>query len=294
MNYIVFDLEWNNAYNYATNGFTNDIIEVGAIKLDEQLRVVDTFKQLIKPDHFKKLSSRCKNLTKITNEEIKKDGIPFDSAFSDFARWSEGEKSIFLSWSNSDLFVLVNNFKMYMGTMDIDFMDYYCDAQKYCMSFLDRENNNQIALSKCAEEMNIDFDTENLHRALADCYLTAECLKKVFDKDKLSSFVSECDPSFFERLMFKPYYLTSPKSKLFDLSTVNIECPNCGGSMKMVDDFPNVNKTFRGPTKCTSCKKLFWTYIRAKKTYDEVVVSVNSVAMNRKKAKRMNNNINKM
>lgn len=291
MNYIIFDLEWNNAYNYATKGFMNDIIEIGAVKLDEHLDIVDTFKQMIKPTNFKKLSSRCKNLTKITNEEIKEFGIPFDSAFSDFARWSEGDNSIFLSWSNSDLFVLINNFKAYMGTMHIDFIERYCDAQKYCMSFIEREDNNQIALAKFAELMDIDVDTEKLHRALADCYVTAEIFKKLFDRQKLESYTSECDNAFFERLIYKPYYITEPKSNLFDLDKVDIPCPACNGKMYPVNKMENVNKTFRGATQCESCKKMFWTYIRAKKTYDEVVVSVNSVTMNRKKARRMNNNI---
>lgn len=290
MNYIIFDLEWNNAYNYATNGFMNDIIEIGAVKLDSRLNIVDTFKQLIKPNNFKKLSSRCKNLTKITNEEIKEFGIPFDSAFSDFARWSEGEKSVFLSWSNSDLFVLVNNFRTYMGTMDIDFMEHYCDAQKYCMSFIDREDNNQIALSRFAEMMEIDVDTDSLHRALTDCYVTAEIFKKLFDKSKLDKYISDCDKSFFERLLYKPYYITEPKSRLFDIDSVDIPCPACGGRMQPVKHMENVNKTFRGATKCTGCGKMFWTYIRAKKTYDDVVVSVNSVTMSKKKARRISNN----
>jgi inhibitor of KinA sporulation pathway (predicted exonuclease) len=284
--YIIFDLEWNNVYNYAVNGYMNEIIEIGAVKLDEQLNIVDTFKQLVKPENFKRLSSRCKSLTKITNEEIKENGIPFDRAIRDFARWSEGEKSVFLSWSNSDLYVLTHNFKNVLGTLKINFMTRYCDAQKYCMSFLDRNDNNQISLANCAEIMQIDVDTEKLHRALADCYLTAECVKKVFDKDKLKSFTSVCDSSFFERLMYKPYYITEPKSSLFDLSKVEIKCPVCDSTMKPIKKFESVNKTFRGPVKCCNCKKAYWAYIRAKKTYDEVIVSVSTVEMNKKRAKK--------
>ena len=37
MNYIIFDLEWNNAYSYAKKGFMNEIIEIGALKLNEKL-----------------------------------------------------------------------------------------------------------------------------------------------------------------------------------------------------------------------------------------------------------------
>ena len=59
MNYIIFDLEWNNAYSYAKKGFMNEIIEIGAVKLNERLEIVDTFKQLILPKITK---NPCKSL----------------------------------------------------------------------------------------------------------------------------------------------------------------------------------------------------------------------------------------
>ena len=46
MNFIIFDLEWNNAYNYKLKRGMNEIIEIGAVKLDENLKVIDTFKRL--------------------------------------------------------------------------------------------------------------------------------------------------------------------------------------------------------------------------------------------------------
>ena len=154
MYYIIFDLEWNSAYNHAAHKFMNEIIELGAIKLDSRLRVVDTYKQLIYPHFTKKLSSRCKKLTGITNEEIQENAIGFTEAFRDFGRWSSGRGNVFMSWSNSDLYVLANNFIENTGSPKIGFIRNYCDAQKYCMSFIHRDEGeklNQISLSHCAE-----------------------------------------------------------------------------------------------------------------------------------------------
>ena len=39
MNFIIFDLEWNNAYNYKLKRGMNEIIEIGAVKLDENLKI---------------------------------------------------------------------------------------------------------------------------------------------------------------------------------------------------------------------------------------------------------------
>lgn len=287
MNYIIFDLEWNNAYSYVKKGFMNEIIEIGAVKLNENLEIVDTFKQLILPKITKKLSGRCKSLTNITNEELKENGVPFVDAIRDFSRWSRGDNNIFMSWSNSDLYVLTNNYQTLLGNLNIDFITKYCDAQKYCMSFIKRENNNQISLADCGAAFGIEIDVEKLHRALTDCYLTAECFKKVFDKEKLKGFVHDCDSSFFERLIYKPYLITKPVSDIFDVYKQELVCPICKSDMIRLKDFECVNKSFRCPAKCKKCGKTFWTTVRAKKTYDTVEVHQRSIEMNRKRAKKI-------
>lgn len=265
----------------------NEIIEIGAVKLNERLEIVDTFKQLILPKITKKLSGRCKSLTNITNEELKQNGIPFADAIKDFSRWSRGDGNVFMSWSNSDLYVLTNNYQTFLGNLNIDFITKYCDAQKYCMSFIERENNNQISLADCGETFGIEIDVDKLHRALTDCYLTAECLKKVFDKDKLQNYIHDCDSSFFERLIYKPYLIVKPVTQLFDVYKQELLCPVCKSQMVRLKDFECVNKSFRCPAKCKKCGKTYWTTVRAKKTYDTVEVNQRSIEMNRKKAKRI-------
>ena len=49
MDFIIMDLEWNNTYARKTKGFINEIIEIGAVKLDENLNFKDKFSCLIKP-----------------------------------------------------------------------------------------------------------------------------------------------------------------------------------------------------------------------------------------------------
>lgn len=287
MNYVIFDLEWNSGYSYVKKTFVNEIIEIGAIKLNNQLKIIDTFKQLIKPTSVKKLSSRCKNLTNITNEEIKQFGVPFEKAIGDFARWSNGDGNVFLTWSNSDLYVLANNCQDILGNANVPFITKYADAQKYCMSFLKRENNNQISLSNCCELMSINFDTQSLHRALSDCYLTLECFKKVYDREKLSKYIHDCSQTYFERLIYKPYMIEAPKSKLFNVYDVKLKCPYCASELERLRSYECINKSFRAPTRCQSCKKSFWTTVRAKKTYDNVEVSIRTVKMNYKRAKKI-------
>lgn len=288
MYYIIFDLEWNNAYNYKTKKGINEIIEIGAVKLNERLEVVDTFKQLIKPAMSKKLGSNFQRLTHITMDEIRENGIPFDEAFSDFSRWSAGKDNVFLSWSYSDLYTLVDNFKRFKNTADIDFITKYADAQSYCMQFIEGHSGNQISLSNCAEIFDVDVDTSSLHRALEDCFVTACCLRKVFDRERFSTFIKDCDTKFFERLVFKSYYLGNKDKSKFDVDSVDIACPVCNGRVEPVGIYEFVNNTFRNAGICNKCGKKFWLFIRAKQTYDEVVVSKRLVPISKSRAKHIN------
>lgn len=287
MFYVIFDLEWNNAYDYKLKKGVNEIIEIGAIKLDEKLNIIDTFKQLIKPRLSKKLSSRFKNLTHISMEEIDNSGIAFEDAIADFSRWSGGENSIFLSWSNSDLYVLIDNFKKFMGISSVDFIKKYADLQKYCQSYIENDNANQISLAHCAELFEINVDTENLHRALEDCYLSSECFKKVFNS-KFSEYVVDCDKAFFERLVFKPYFLTKNISEDYNVNNEVLNCPYCKSNMRVLKKYESINKSFRTVCECSTCGKKFWAFVRAKKTYDGIVVTKKINIMNKKRAEKFN------
>lgn len=292
MNYIIFDLEWNSAYAHSLHSFMNEIIEIGAVKLDEKLNIVDTYKQLIIPGFTKKLSGRCKKLTNITNEEIKENGIDFTEAFRDFARWSRGEDNVFMSWSNSDLYVMTQNFTQNTGSARLEFIKNYCDVQKYCMSFVKKEDNpdgNQIALERCAELFGINVDTDKLHRALTDCYVSAECFKKVYDRRKLSEYIKPCDSKFFERLLFKPFAITQEVYEDFDIQNVELFCPKCDGIIDMPDEFTVINKSFKGAVNCNYCMKPYWVFIRVKKLYDDYSVKTSFVEMNKKRARKISN-----
>lgn len=288
MEYIIFDLEWNNAFNYRTQKGINEIIEIGAVKLNENFEVIDTFKQLIYPRLSKKLGSNFKKLTHITMEEIRADGISFDEAFADFSRWSRGNDVVFLSWSNSDLYTLADNYKRFKNTSNVAFMHYYADAQSYCMQFISDHNGSQISLSKCAEKFGVDVDTAKFHRALEDCFVTAYCLEKVFDKDKFKNFIVKCDALFFERLVFKSYFINKPVYGDFDVNKVELKCPACSGTVSPFGKYEFSNNTFRNSGVCNECGKKFWLFVRAKQTYDELIITQRLVAINKKRARFIN------
>lgn len=285
MEYVIFDLEWNNSYDYKEKKGINEIIEIGAVKLDEELNISATYTQLIKPKLSKKLSKRFVDLTSITKEEIAEFGIPFKRAMHEFSEWAGSENIVFMSWSNSDLYVLVSNFKRFFGKTTVSFMKMYMDAQKYCQSFLD-DCKEQISLAHCAQRLNINIEEENLHRALEDCYAAAACFKKVFSKEKAESMIDICDDDFFGRLAFKPYIITKPVSKEYNFYKENFVCPECGEDLTRISDVQLVNNSFKTVFQCKNCQKKFWGFVRAKRLYDGVSTAKRITEMSKSKAKK--------
>jgi hypothetical protein len=42
---------------------------------------------------------------------------------------------------------------------------------------------------------------------LVDCYVAAACFKKVYDPALFEPYICDCSGDYFERLLYKPYYL---------------------------------------------------------------------------------------
>lgn len=273
MYYIIMDLEWNNSYVKSTQKFINEIIEIGAVKLNSKLETVDTFSELIKPVISKKLRSRIKNLTHITNDDIK-GGKPFSAVMADFENWV-GEDAVIMTWGDTDIRTLLSNYKMFLKKSSIGFIKKYVDLQKYCQCFIDMENVQQAGLSYAAQCLEIDTESFPHHRALDDSLLSAECLKKVFDNEKLSVHILNCDGDFYARLAFRPYVIKDKNDPLIDKSMFNCFCDICGGKAETLKNWKFTNQSFRGVFFCEHCNREFRVNLRIKKFYDRLDVKRN-------------------
>jgi len=101
--YIILDLEatcWERPDN---NNRTNEIIEIGAVKLDENANQVDTYQTFIKPTMNPILSEFCVKLTSIQQAAV--DNAPdFKTALMDFEKWicHESTNTALVSWGYYD------------------------------------------------------------------------------------------------------------------------------------------------------------------------------------------------
>ena len=75
MNYIVLDFEWNQPLTEQDTitdpfPFDSEIIEIGAVKLDETFAAVGEFKTLIRPQFYPHMNGAVVRLTKIRPQEL--------------------------------------------------------------------------------------------------------------------------------------------------------------------------------------------------------------------------------
>ena len=273
MNYIIMDLEWNNSFNKATQKFMNEIIEIGAVKLDENLVEISTFSELVKPVISKKLRSRIKNLTNITNEDVRA-GKSFSEVIDEFEKWV-GYDAVVLSWGDTDLRTLLANYKWFLKEESIGFINKYADLQRYCQCFINMENIQQAGLSYAAQCLEIDPDSFPHHRALDDSLLSAECFKRVYNKEKLTDFIKICDSNFYARLSFHPYIIKNKNDPLIDKSLFNCYCDICGGKVEVIKKWKFTNQAFKGVFFCENCNREFRVNLRVKKFFDYIDVKRN-------------------
>ncbi|MBQ9141052.1 MAG: exonuclease domain-containing protein [Lachnospiraceae bacterium] len=186
MNYIVLDLEWNqsNAGKEAENPeLTFEIIEIGAVKLNEEFHLLSEFSKLIKPQIYHEMHHITSKLIHMRMEELER-GKPFVQVMQSFLEWIGEEECTFCTWGPLDLTELQKNMRYYgMGALS-DGPIAFLDVQKlFSIAFEDRKTRR--ALEWAVDYLGIEKDIP-FHRAFSDAYYTAKVLEKIEDKSVLA------------------------------------------------------------------------------------------------------------
>jgi inhibitor of KinA sporulation pathway (predicted exonuclease) len=112
MNYIIVDLEatcWENR-----KGRKSEIIEIGAVIVNDQRQIMDEFTAIIKPVIHPTLSDFCTTLTTISQEMVDQ-GLPFIEALENFKSWinSFGKEYLICSWGYYDKSQFISDCKIH-------------------------------------------------------------------------------------------------------------------------------------------------------------------------------------
>lgn len=181
MTHIVIDLEMNpvrREFREVRKFLIDEVIEFGAVKLDENYRQVDEFQCYVRPQ-FGEITKHITKLTGITNETVA-DKAGFVEEFGNFFEWIGGWDMRIYSWSPSDINQLRSECAYKLPDFDVRRLErQWIDIQK---EFDDRLGlHNNLALKYAVGAMNRNFEGTQ-HTALADAANAAAVLALMQDE----------------------------------------------------------------------------------------------------------------
>ena len=198
MNYVIFDLEWNQGVSHGEKHDKRlplEIVEIGAVKLNDEREMIGEFSQLVKPQIYHEMHSITRKIIHLQMEELEK-GKPFEEIMPEFLEWC-GDDTIFCTWGTLDLLELQRNMEYYhMAPLNDRPIKYY-DIQKL-FSLAYEDGKSRRTLEYAIDILNIKKDIP-FHRAFSDAYYTA----KVFDKIE--------DPLVLEKFSFDTFIVPDCK-----------------------------------------------------------------------------------
>ena len=173
MNYVIFDLEWNQSntgMEPETEAIPFEIIEIGAVKINDKGVIIGEFNEIVKPVVYHEMNFVTSKIINIEMDELEK-GRKFTETAKLFLDWCGTEEYMFGTWGGSDLVVLQRNMKFHRMPPLSDGPIPYLDIQKlFSIEYEDGKSRRSLeyAVDFLNFEKNISF-----HRAFSDAKYTA-------------------------------------------------------------------------------------------------------------------------
>ncbi len=195
MNYIVLDLEWNQASeanDERSKMLAFEIIEIGAVKLNSRMETMDTFHERIKPQVYGEMHKVTERLIQIHMADLKNCRI-FTEVMEDFLHWC-GDSVMFATWGPMDLTELQKNMVFFgMEPLGIGPLRFF-DVQKlFSIAYEDQKSRKSLEYAVNYLGLSVG---EPFHRAISDAVYTAQILQQIKDPIALQrvSFDTFCLP----------------------------------------------------------------------------------------------------
>lgn len=290
MHYVILDMEWDGAYCKQHKRFVNQILQIGAVKLDEKFNIIDIFDVTIKSSISKRISKRFTELTGIT-KDMMLEGISLSDAVDKYNAWL-GDDTITITWSNSDLYTIAENEKFLLEDKKFK-VEKYLDLQVFIqgeLRLLGHEIKSQISLAAAAELLGITTENYDLHTAKDDSLLCAAILKKHYNSSTFDGLIKDTsNPEFYKQLHFRPYYLTSINDDRIKKETLVFHCEKCESKLRRTTKWKHHNNWFNASFVCEDCGKKFVCRVSYRQTYDNLIIKRRILEPKIKQDKENNN-----
>lgn len=261
MNYIVFDLEWNQSPDgkKCTNKkIPFEIIEIGAVKLNEEREVTDVFHRIIRPQVYTWIHDSIRDVIHVDYKDLR-DGISFPQAAREFLEWC-GTDYAFCTWGNQDLTELQRNLKYYDMICLLPGPVFYYDVQKL-FSWFHEHKKLRRGLEYAVDTMRIEKG-QRFHRAREDAEYTAEIFRRM-DRDTVMPYFSvdvfqnprkrkeelHISYPFYDKYVSREF---ADKEKIMkDREVTSTRCPLCHFPAKRkIRWFVNNSKSYESISLC--------------------------------------------
>lgn len=176
MNYIIFDLEatcWENDRKRQ-----NEIIEIGAVKLNERLKIVSDFQIFVKPALSPQLSDFCKQLTSISQADVDA-AMYFPQAIRQFQEWIGNEPHVLCSWGFYDKNQLQKDCALHQ--IASEWTDNHISLKHQHGRMIGRERG--VGIERALTMLKLPLEGTH-HRGIDDAKNIAKIFVKIFDQLK--------------------------------------------------------------------------------------------------------------
>jgi len=200
MQYIFLDLEMNQPYKIdpltkrLLPGEINkivpqEIIEIGAIKLNEDLENIGEFQSFVRPDVYMKLHPKISDMTKIKIKDLYT-GQYFGKVLKSFTDWIGNESCIIYVWGREEKQVLIENIQFHRIRFEyVPWLDSIINLQKKANEIYRRQyGRNDIGLKRMLTHYKIPIDIKQ-HRAINDAIYLSRIFIKMFCRLRYKSIM---------------------------------------------------------------------------------------------------------
>lgn len=177
MNFLLYDLEAT-CWRGAPPNNVQEVIEIGAIKLNRFGEELGSFNQFVKPQINRQLSAFCTELTGIEQDQVER-ADNFPKVIQKFLDWAEiyEEEYLLVAWGKEDRILLRND--SILHDIDHEWLDPYLNLKKAYKQL--KRLNKPIGLQKALTREGFEFEGQP-HRAIDDAINTVKIFRHYLDE----------------------------------------------------------------------------------------------------------------
>ena len=204
MKYIVLDFEMcqiPKAYRTKEYRRSREIIQIGAVMLDEDYEIIDKFESFVAPK-YGEIDDFINKLTGISKDDIR-DADDIAIVLKEFEKWIGDDEVCCVSWSEADKDQL--GYELEHKTIDIPriagLIDTWVDCQKTFTKKMGRYNPYNLQEALIASDI---MPEGQQHDGMADAYNTAKLFAKLSKNPdyELNEYYNQAREEKVEHLSF--------------------------------------------------------------------------------------------